>query len=49
MFVNGRQFLQVTEWPTLDQVIKREIEYQKKTADAGEKCCEVTIPTLTNK
>jgi protein-disulfide isomerase len=46
LFINGRQLTGAIPWPTLSQVIKREIEYQKSSANAGEKCCEVTIPSL---
>jgi protein-disulfide isomerase len=46
LFINGRQLTGAIPWPTLSQVIKREIEYQKSAANAGEKCCEVTIPSL---
>jgi protein-disulfide isomerase len=46
LFINGRPLTGAIPWPTLSQVIKREIEYQKSAANAGEKCCEVTIPSL---
>ncbi len=46
LFINGRQLTGAIPWPTLSQVIKREIEYQKSASNAGEKCCEVTIPSL---
>ena len=49
LFINGRQLGGITEWRTLESVIRRELEYQKKTADAGEKCCEISIPSLVNK
>ncbi len=46
LFINGRQLTGAIPWATLSQVIKREIEYQKSAANAGEKCCEVTVPSL---
>jgi len=46
MFINGRPLTGPIPWPTLDNVIKREIAYQKASGDAGEKCCEVKIPSL---
>jgi hypothetical protein len=46
MFINGRPLTGSIPWSTLDGVIKREIAYQKASGDAGEKCCEVKIPSL---
>jgi protein-disulfide isomerase len=46
LFINGRPLTGAIPWANLSQVIKREIEYQKTAANAGEKCCEVTIPSL---
>ena len=46
MFVNGRSLAGAIPWPTLEEIIKRELGYQQTAANAGEKCCEVTIPSL---
>jgi len=45
-FINGRKLVGNLEWPMLQQLIQMEIDHQAKTHDAGEKCCEVTIPKL---
>ena len=45
LFINGRPITGALPWANLEQLIKMEIEYAKK-AGAGEKCCEVTIPSL---
>lgn len=47
IFINGRRMVGSTPWPSLQAIIKLEIEHQKKNADAGEKCCEVKIPGLS--
>jgi protein-disulfide isomerase len=49
MFLNGRKIPGSVAWPQLKQVIDFELEYQKTTADAGEKCCEVKLPSPVNK
>lgn len=46
LFINGRPLTGAIPWPTLDQIIKREIGFQQTAKNAGEKCCEVTIPSL---
>ena len=46
LFLNGRKIEGGIPWPTLEQLINIELEHQAKAADAGEKCCEVTIPKL---
>lgn len=40
IFINGRKLEGALPWPTLDTLIKLELEHQAKDADAGEKCCE---------
>ena len=46
LFLNGRKIEGGIPWPTLEQLINIELDHQAKSADAGEKCCEVTIPKL---
>ena len=46
LFINGRPLTGAVPWQTLDEIIKREIGFQQTAATAGEKCCEVTIPSL---
>jgi protein-disulfide isomerase len=46
MFINGRALTGALPWATLEQIIKMELGYQQTAATAGEKCCEVTIPSL---
>jgi protein-disulfide isomerase len=44
MFVNGRRFSQTIDWPSLKNIIEREIEYQKTAKNAGDDCgCEVKL------
>lgn len=45
LFVNGRRIPGSLGWPQLRQVIDFELDYQKSHADAGEKCCEVKLPS----
>jgi protein-disulfide isomerase len=49
LFINGRPITGAIPWDTLKEVINRELGYQQTAADAGEKCCEVTIPSLAPK
>ncbi|MGH9667243.1 MAG: thioredoxin domain-containing protein [Bryobacteraceae bacterium] len=49
MFLNGRRLVGQIQWPSLEQVIRFELDYQQKAAAADEKCCEVTIPSLLKK
>lgn len=44
LFVNGRRVVGNVPWPQLKQIIDHEIEYAK-THGAGEKCCELTLPS----
>lgn len=46
MFINGRPVTGAVPWQTLEEIIKRELGFQQTAANAGEKCCEVTIPSL---
>lgn len=45
LFINGRRLPGSLGWPQLRQVIDFELDYQKSAADAGEKCCEVKLPS----
>lgn len=45
LFVNGRKLVGSVPWQSLEQIIKLELDYQKATGDAGEKCCEAKIPS----
>ena len=49
IFINGRPITGSLPWNALEQVIRREIGYQQSAANAGEKCCEVSIPSLAPK
>jgi protein-disulfide isomerase len=46
VFLNGRPLQGAIPWNTMQEIIKRELGYQQTTASAGEKCCEITIPSL---
>lgn len=50
MFINGRRLIGQIQWPSLEQVIRFELDYKQKAAEAtNEKCCEVTIPSPLQK
>lgn len=49
LFVNGRKLVGNIGWGNLRQIIEFEIGYQKTANNAGERCCEVTIPSPVNK
>lgn len=49
MFLNGRRLVGNYPWPNLEQIINGELNYQKTAKDAGEKCCEIKIPSPLNK
>ena len=49
MFVNGRRLVGNYPWQNLEQIINGELNYQKTAKDAGEKCCEIKIPSALNK
>jgi protein-disulfide isomerase len=48
-FINGRSITGTVPWPAMEQIIRREIGYQQASGNAGEKCCEVSIPSLAPK
>ena len=48
-FVNGRRLVGSYPWPNLEQIINGELNYQKTAQNAGEKCCEIKIPSPLNK
>lgn len=49
IFINGRRMVGNVPWQTIQAVINGELEHQKtaSTAKPDEKCCEVSLPTLT--
>lgn len=49
MFLNGRRLVGNYPWPNLEQIINGELNYQKTTQTANEKCCEIKIPSPLNK
>jgi protein-disulfide isomerase len=49
IFINGRRLIGNYPWPNLEQIINGELNYQKTAQNAGEKCCEVTIPSPLKK
>jgi protein-disulfide isomerase len=49
MFVNGRRLIGNYPWPNIEQIIDGELHYQKTAHDAGEKCCEISIPSPLKK
>ena len=49
IFVNGRRLVGNYPWPNLEQIINGELNYQKNANNAGEKCCEIKIPSPLNK
>ncbi len=49
MFLNGRRLVGNYPWPNLEQIINGELNYQKTAQNAGEKCCEIKIPSPLNK
>ena len=48
-FINGRRLIGNYPWPNLEQIINGELKYQQTAKNAGEKCCEVSIPSPLNK
>lgn len=46
IFLNGRRLTGNLPWPNMKQLIDIELEYQKAHPDAGEKCCEVKLPSI---
>jgi len=49
IFINGRRMVGNIPWATVQSVINAELEQQKtaSTAKKDEKCCEVSLPTVT--
>lgn len=49
VFLNGRRLVGNYPWPNIEQLINGELNYQKTAQNAGEKCCEIKIPSPLNK
>ncbi len=49
VFLNGRRLVGNYPWPNVEQLINGELNYQKSAQNAGEKCCEIKIPSPLNK
>jgi protein-disulfide isomerase len=49
IFLNGRRLVGNYPWQNLEQIINGELSYQKTAKDAGERCCEIKIPSALNK
>ena len=49
IFLNGRRLVGNYPWQNLAQIIDGELKYQKTAANAGEKCCEISIPSPLKK
>lgn len=49
LFINGRKLVGSLEPQALQALVDLELDHQAKTADAGEACCRVTIPSLAPK
>ena len=50
LFLNGRKVMDnMAQWQVLQQLISMELDHQTKVAEAAEKCCTVTPPTLGGK
>lgn len=48
LFINGRK-LDPQPWQGLQAALRFELDYQKSANNAGEKCCEVSIPGVLKK
>jgi protein-disulfide isomerase len=48
-FLNGRRLVGNYPWQNLEQIINGELNYQSTAHNAGEKCCEVSIPSPLKK
>jgi protein-disulfide isomerase len=48
LFINGRK-LDPQPWQGLQAALRFELDYQKTANNAGEKCCEVSIPGVLKK
>jgi protein-disulfide isomerase len=49
IFVNGRRLFGNYPWANLEQIVNGELKYQQTNHDAGEKCCEISIPSPIKK
>jgi len=49
LFINGRRLVGNYPWQNLEQIIRQELDYQSASAEASDKCCEVTIPNPLKK
>jgi protein-disulfide isomerase len=49
IFLNGRRLVGNYPWPNIEQIVNGEVNYQKETQAAAEKCCEIKIPSPLNK
>jgi protein-disulfide isomerase len=45
MFINGRPLFNNYPWQNIEQIIRGELNYQQAAKNAGEKCCEISIPS----
>ena len=48
IFINGRK-MDPQPWQGLQAAVRFELDYQKTANNAGEKCCEVSIPGVLKK
>jgi len=48
IFLNGRPLVGNVPWEQLKTIIDEELHYQQTAHNAGEKCCEVKIPSALN-
>jgi protein-disulfide isomerase len=49
LFLNGRRLIGNYPWQNIEQIINGELNYQTTAQDAGEKCCEIKIPSPLGK
>jgi protein-disulfide isomerase len=49
VFLNGRRLVGNYPWPNVEQLINGELNYQKTAQNAGEKCCNIKIPSPLDK
>jgi len=48
LYLNGRPLVGNIPWEQLKNLIDEELSYQTTAHDAGEKCCEVKVPSALN-
>jgi protein-disulfide isomerase len=48
LYLNGRPLVGNIPWEQLKNLIDEELNYQTTAHDAGEKCCEVKVPSALN-